>query len=167
MLADGSSPGRDPGVHLDYGSCIRPEQSIVTNKISGCVFWGGNKSESAGFIPRPWSTTPRDNSKGQFQVTRPSDKPSALLTEPSAGKSEDFTVVQQEQPGMICNGSENCNLKSKCEDEKNLSPYNRQYHSFPSFFFLCFLSRMKYLFLCWVKCPSNVQIDWFTQNLIW
>lgn len=37
---------------------------------------------------------------------------------------------------MICNGSENCNLKRKCEDEKNLSAYtyNRQCHIFPNIF---------------------------------
>jgi len=37
---------------------------------------------------------------------------------------------------MIRNASENCNLKRKCEEEKNLSPYtyNSQCHIFPHFF---------------------------------
>lgn len=41
---------------------------------------------------------------------------------------------------MVCSGSENCNLKRKCEDEENLSPYsyNRQYHIFPNFFSCAF-----------------------------
>lgn len=76
------------------------------------------------------------------QVTSPSDDPSAPLTEPLgsaapgnlAGESLSIPHVQQEQPGMIRSGSENCDLKGKCADEKNLSPYNRQCHSFPIFF---------------------------------